>query len=72
MLNIANSLVYAIVITQITKLPIIHIYNHIIIIETRDKIVDNLYYTKHIWVHTNIKPKQVRIWLNNLLYMITK
>ena len=27
---------------------------------------------KHIRVHTNIKPNQVHIWLNSLLYMIYK
>ena len=69
------TLVEVLVITHITKLPIIHIKNHIIITDTRGKdsrLNNNLYYTKHIWVHTYIKLNQVCIWLNDLLYMITK
>ena len=50
----------SIVITQITKSPIIHIKNHMIIQRQETRIVDwitYLYYTKHIWVHTNIKTE---------------
>ena len=49
-----------VVITQITKLPIIHIKNHIIITDTRDKVSilnNSLYYTKHTWVDANIKTE---------------